>query len=259
MLVEVCTAFQALKMQANAQMASLAAQLAEFKRQVFGPRGESIAVLQPELWHEMVEIPVPPEVRRPRQGTPAPPARPPGDRPRSAAPAHRARPERGRQGGLRTRHPHRRGGLRDAGIHAGAARSAAACTAEVPLRGRTGASTIRTAWAQPSPIARSNAGAGLLAQVMVSKYADHCPLARQERILARHGARLSRQTLCDWTLGAAELLAPLMAPLKRHILGSAVIFTDDTTLKLKAERGSIGRQDHHRAAVGVPRRWLAAR
>ena len=31
-------------------------------------------------------------------------------------------------------------------------------------------------------------------------------------MLARHGVRRSGQTLCDWTLGTAELLAPLMAP-----------------------------------------------
>ncbi|MGQ5491054.1 IS66 family transposase zinc-finger binding domain-containing protein, partial [Thauera sp. ZXT1-4] len=40
-----------------------------------------------------------------------------------------------------------------------------------------GRSTVRTATAQGSPLPRSNAGAGLLAHVMVSKYLDHCPLA----------------------------------------------------------------------------------
>src|SRR5690606_12773100 len=100
-----------------------------------------------------------------------------------------------------------------------------------------GASTIRTAWAQTSPLPRSNAGASLLAHVMVSKYADHNPLARIERILGRHDARVPRQTLCDWTLRSTQLLMPLMPLLKRHVLGSAVIFTDDTTLALKRPRG----------------------
>lgn len=257
MLVEVCSAFQALKSQANAQMLSLAAQLADFKRQVFGPRSESIAMLQPELWHEVIEIPAPPEAfehvkghQRRRQGRPA------------------IDPDLQRR---RIEHD-----LSDADK---AAFSRVVCIGEevcetleyTPAKlevlqharlkyrceDETGASTVRTAWAQPSPIARSNAGAGLLAHVMVSKYADHCPLARQERILARHGARLSRQTLCDWTLGAAELLAPLMAPLKRHILGSAVIFTDDTTLKLKAERGqSNGRTITARLWVYLAGGWL---
>ena len=78
LLVQAGAAFQALRQQANAQMVSLAAQLAEFKRKVFGPRGEALGMLQPELWHEVVQIPVPPEAfeevkghRRRRNGRPA--------------------------------------------------------------------------------------------------------------------------------------------------------------------------------------------
>ena len=100
------------------------------------------------------------------------------------------------------------------------------------------ATTIRTAGAQPSPIAKCNAGAGLLAQVLVAKYADHMPLARQERIFARHGASVSRQTLCDWALPSAELLRPLMAPLHQHVLACPVIFADDTKLALHPGHGS---------------------
>lgn len=97
---------------------------------------------------------------------------------------------------------------------------------------RDGESTIRVAAAEPSPLPRSNASAGLLAHVLVSKYADGLPLNRQERVFARHGLALSRSTLCDWTLGAAELLALLRGPLKAHLLGAPVIFSDDTTLDL---------------------------
>ena len=52
----------------------------------------------------------------------------------------------------------------------------------------------------------------LIAQVVVSKYVDHQPLYRQERIYRlRHGARIPRQTLCRWTSLAAETLEPLQA------------------------------------------------
>ncbi|MCZ7558628.1 MAG: IS66 family transposase [Burkholderiaceae bacterium] len=98
-----------------------------------------------------------------------------------------------------------------------------------------GASTVRTATAHPSPLPRSNAGPGLLAHVLVSKYGDGLPLARQERIFTRHGAVLSRKTLCDWVLAACELLGRLRAPLHQHILGAPVVFSDDTTLKLRTE------------------------
>ncbi|MDM0085113.1 hypothetical protein QTI17_31460 [Variovorax sp. J31P179] len=60
MLLEVAQAFHALRSQANQQMSSLATQLAEFSAG-FGGRSEALAVLQPELWQDAVELPVPPE------------------------------------------------------------------------------------------------------------------------------------------------------------------------------------------------------
>ena len=50
----------------------------------------------------------------------------------------------------------------------------------------------------PEPIEKGLPGPGLLAQVIVGKYGDHLPLYRQERIFARQGVELSRQTTCDW-------------------------------------------------------------
>lgn len=54
-----------------------------------------------------------------------------------------------------------------------------------------------------TPIDRGRAGPGLLAQLLVSKYDDHLPLHRQERIFARYGLDLSRSTRCD-PLGGAR-------------------------------------------------------
>ena len=48
------------------------------------------------------------------------------------------------------------------------------------------------------PIARGLAGPGLLAHVLVSKYADHLPLYRQCEMYAREGVELERSTLADW-------------------------------------------------------------
>jgi len=97
---------------------------------------------------------------------------------------------------------------------------------------KDGESTIRVAAAEPSPIAKSNASAGLLAHVLVSKYADGLPLNRQERIFKRHGLELSRATLCDWILGSTERLSLLRELLKAYVLAAPVIFSDDTTLDL---------------------------
>lgn len=104
---------------------------------------------------------------------------------------------------------------------------------------KDGESTVCTAMAQPSPLPKSNASAGLLAQVLVSTFADHLPLNRQEAIFKRHGMHLPRATLCDWKLAAAELLSVLRQPLKAHILAAPRVHSDDTTMPLQqAGRGS---------------------
>jgi transposase len=87
---------------------------------------------------------------------------------------------------------------------------------------------LQTAPKPVQPIEKGLAGASLLAQVAVSKYADHCPLHRQEAIFRRHGAELSRQTMCGWMRQTADLLAPLYERLKVQALDSKVVQTDDT-------------------------------
>lgn len=57
------------------------------------------------------------------------------------------------------------------------------------------------------PIPRGIAGPGLLAHVLVSKYADHLPLHRQERIFRREGLSLARSTLCGFVQGSVSLLS----------------------------------------------------
>jgi len=80
----------------------------------------------------------------------------------------------------------------------------------------------------PKPIPGGMAGPGLVAFVVVSKFADHLPLYRLEDILTRHGVYLSRSTLCDWVRDAAVLLEPLAALQRDMVLLSPVIWTDDT-------------------------------
>lgn len=257
LLVQAAVAFQELRQHANSQMLSLAAQLAEFKRKVFGPRGEALSMLQPELWSERVELPVPPESfeqvkghQRRRTGRPAIDA---------DLPCRRVEHDLSDEEKAQFSRVVCIGEEITRTLEYTPARLEVLEHARLKYRCEddAGASTIRTAWAQPSPLARSNAGASLLAHVMVSKYADHNPLARIERILARHEARVSRQTLCDWTLGSAELLMPLMPVLKRYVLGSAVIFTDDTTLALKKPVGQgNGRTTTARLWVYLAGGWL---
>ena len=91
----------------------------------------------------------------------------------------------------------------------------------------------------PQPIDRGLPGPGLLAHVAVSKYLDHLPLYRLERIFGRHGLELPRQTTCDWMAALAALMTPLYELLKGEVLASRVISTDDTPVPvLRAGRGS---------------------
>ena len=48
------------------------------------------------------------------------------------------------------------------------------------------------------PIERGRPGPGLLAHVLVNKYADHLPLYRQSQVFERDGLDLGRSTLADW-------------------------------------------------------------
>jgi transposase len=82
----------------------------------------------------------------------------------------------------------------------------------------------------PEPIEKGLPGPGLLAQVAVSKYADHLPLYRQEGIFRRHGVELPRQTTCDWMAVIADLLKPIWKLMDRLVLQSRVVQSDDTTV-----------------------------
>jgi len=94
------------------------------------------------------------------------------------------------------------------------------------------ACTVKTATKPPQPIEKSAAGASLLAQVIVSKVADHLPVHRQAKILRRFGVEIADQTMCGWMRQSAELLDPLYGRLKEFVLSSKVVGTDDTPVKV---------------------------
>src|SRR3984957_1933936 len=70
---------------------------------------------------------------------------------------------------------------------------------------------------------------GTVAQVLVSKYADHLPLYRQAQIYARQGINLDRSTLADWVDRAAWLLRPVHERLLMTLKTSTKLFADETT------------------------------
>ncbi len=97
------------------------------------------------------------------------------------------------------------------------------------------------------PIAKGLPGPGLLAHLIVSKYIDHLPLHRLERVYERQGLFLPRSTLCDWLAACARLLQPLYQRLIEVVLQSQALHTDDTTVKL---------QDPVSHALSTARFWV---
>jgi transposase len=84
------------------------------------------------------------------------------------------------------------------------------------------------------PIDRGLAGPGLLAHVLVAKYADHQPLYRQSEIYAREGIDLDRSTLAGWVGAASELLAPLVEAVRKHVMSATKLHADDTPVPVLA-------------------------
>ena len=86
----------------------------------------------------------------------------------------------------------------------------------------------------PEPLPKAVAAPGLLAHVATAKFADHLPLYRLERILARHGVELSRATMCDWLAGCAAALKPIYDEMCARVRSSKVVHTDDTPVRVRA-------------------------
>jgi transposase len=79
-----------------------------------------------------------------------------------------------------------------------------------------------------SSIAGGLAGPGLLSYVLVSKFAVHIPLYRQQDELARAGVFLARSTLCDWIGQCAVVFRPLVDLMRNRVLQSHAINADET-------------------------------
>lgn len=92
-------------------------------------------------------------------------------------------------------------------------------------------------------LAGSNAGEGLLAHLIVGKYADHQPLNRQIEILRRNNFHLSTSTASDWCMAAAQVLEPLYNELRIRLRRCYYVLADETPFSvLKSDKpGSL----HH--------------
>ena len=125
---------------------------------------------------------------------------------------------------------------------------------------------IMQAPAPSRPIERGMAGPGLLAHVLVSKFADHLPLYRQSVIYAREGVELSRSLLADWIGASSNLLRPLVEAVRRHVMAGHKLHADDTPVPVlapgngKTKTGRLWtyvRDDRPSGARTPPAVWFA--
>lgn len=85
-----------------------------------------------------------------------------------------------------------------------------------------------------------------IAHIVTQKFVMGAPLYRQEQELNRQGIGLSRQTMSNWILRAAEdYLAPVYEYLHRELLKRNVLHADETTLQVLHEPGKKPQSDSY--------------
>jgi len=94
-----------------------------------------------------------------------------------------------------------------------------------------------TAALPPQPLPKSNASPGLLAMLLTTKYVDGLPLARFEKVLARHEVTVPRQTLARWVIGAGGVLQPLHNLMRDALFDAPFIHMDETVVQVLKEKG----------------------
>jgi transposase len=92
--------------------------------------------------------------------------------------------------------------------------------------------TLKQEPAAPELIDGGVPAGGLLAHLLISRFADHLPYYRQEAINARSGVHTPRSTLAAWAGQAGAALEPLYDAHKRFVLGSRVLHADETPVAL---------------------------
>jgi len=108
-------------------------------------------------------------------------------------------------------------------------------TVERHIRGKWACAQCQSLIQAPVPAQIIDKGiptAGLLAQVLVAKYADHLPLYRQEGIFARAGLALPRSTLGAWVGQCGVQLQPLVDALRQEVLSCPVLHADETPVAM---------------------------
>ena len=82
------------------------------------------------------------------------------------------------------------------------------------------------------PIAKSYAGATLLADITIDKYVNHLPFYRQIQMFQQQGITISPATINGWFQGVADLMRPTYYRLMEIVISSDYIQSDETTIPI---------------------------
>ena len=93
------------------------------------------------------------------------------------------------------------------------------------------------------PLGKCFASTPLLANIMVSKYADGLPLYRQESILKRYGHAVSRSNMAHWMIRLEDVLKPLMTLMRESQNASNYLQMDETRIQVLKEDGKTAQSD----------------
>lgn len=107
----------------------------------------------------------------------------------------------------------------------------------------TGGDRIVTAPVPAHPLGKAKVGMSLLAWIIVSKYADGLPLYRQENILKRYDADVSRTSMAQWIIRLAALFQPMMERLRTIQNQSDYLQADETRLQVLKEKNKPAQSD----------------
>jgi transposase len=105
-------------------------------------------------------------------------------------------------------------------------------------------------------IPKSYASPSLLSHILISKYVDHLPLDRQERMFKRLGVSLSKSTMSDWMGKVHQALNPLLDTLKKKMLQARVLNCDETTLKVQRNSTKKGSKTGYIWSYIGDERWV---
>jgi transposase len=248
----------------DAKIDKLTAEIAQLKRQQYGRRSERLSGEQKALFDEAIEADIAAaeaQLDELRASLPQPSPQPKSTPKRTALPASLPRREIRHE----PEHTDCRCGAPLKRIGEDVAEkldyTPGVFTVERHIRGKWACGHCRTLTQAPVPAAvidKAIPTAGLLAQVLVAKHADHLPLYRQEPIFGRAGLAIPRATLAAWVGQCGVRLQPLADALKDELLGCAVLHADETPVAMLAPGTGKTHRAYLWAYAAGPREALRA-